>query len=368
MDAVPVRYEGEIIAVLTKEGSPATSRRPGRLEEVYLEAAEKVSLMISEGQFPFKDTPVGEWPRVGDGLFVLEADGKVSWASPNALSSLRRLGIKQNVLGRRLDELGLGDTPATEGLGSRTLIDGELVRGNNHVQLRFMPLLEKGRTVGGIVLSRDVSELKEKDRVISVKDATIREVHHRVKNNLQTIASLLRLQARRLHSGEAKAALEESVLRIGSIALVHETLSAAPGDQADFGDVARRVADMVGEGLLSPDRQIEIKVAGRTGPLGADISTPLAVTLAELLQNAIEHAFPDDRAGTIGIDLSRSRAEVILVVWDDGVGMPENPLEGARLGLQILRSIIEELGGGVEISTNGGTRVEVRVPTLEQRS
>jgi two-component system, sensor histidine kinase PdtaS len=365
MDAVPVRYEGEIIAVVTKEGSPATSRRPGRLEQVYLDAAEKVSGMISEGRFPFTDTPVGEWPRVGDGLFVLDADAKVSWASPNALSSLRRLGIKQNVLGRRLDELGLGDTPAAEALESRTLIDGELIRGNNHVQVRVMPLLENGTTVGGVVLARDVSELREKDRVISVKDATIREVHHRVKNNLQTIASLLRLQARRLQSGEAKAALEESVLRIGSIALVHETLSAEPGDQADFGDVARRVADMVGEGLLSPDRQIEIKVAGRTGPLGADVATPLAVTLAELLQNAIEHAFPDDRAGTVGIDLSRSRAEVVLVVWDDGVGMPENPLEGARLGLQILRSIIEELGGGVDISTNGGTRVEVRVPTRE---
>jgi two-component sensor histidine kinase len=279
MDAVPVRYEGEIIAVVTKEGSPATSRRPGRLEQVYLDAAERVSRMISEGRFPFTDTPVGEWPRVGDGLFVLDPDGKVSWASPNALSSLRRLGIKQNVLGRRLDELGLGDTPASEALASGALIDGELVRGNNHVQVRVMPLLEDGATVGGVVLSRDVSELREKDRVISVKDATIREVHHRVKNNLQTIASLLRLQARRLKSGEAKAALEESVLRIGSIALVHETLSAAPGDQADFGDVARRVADMVADGLLSPERQIEIKVAGRTGPLGADVSNTLFPTI-----------------------------------------------------------------------------------------
>jgi two-component sensor histidine kinase len=365
MEAVPVRYEGEIIAVLTKEGSPATSRRPGRLEQVYLDAAEQVSRMISEGRFPFRETPAGEWPRVGDGLFVLDAEGKVSWASPNALSSLRRLGIKQNVLGRRLDELGVGDTPAAPALKKGILIDGELTRGNNHVQLRVMPLLENGTTVGGVVLSRDVSELRAKERVISVKDATIREVHHRVKNNLQTIASLLRLQARRLQSDEAKAALEESVLRIGSIALVHETLSAEPGDEADFGDIARGVADMVGEGLVSPDRQIEIKVAGRTGPLGADVSTPLAVTLAELLQNAVEHAFPGDRAGTVGVDLSRTRTgdEVVLVVWDDGVGMPETSLEGARLGLQILRSIIEELGGRVDITTNGGTRVEVRVPT-----
>ncbi|HWL66470.1 MAG TPA: histidine kinase N-terminal domain-containing protein, partial [Actinomycetota bacterium] len=106
MDAVPVRFEGEVIAVLTKEGSPATSRRPGRLEQVYLDAAEIVSKMISEGLFPFPGIPVGDWPRVGDGLYVLDGDGRITWASPNALSSLRRLGIKQNVLGRTLDELG----------------------------------------------------------------------------------------------------------------------------------------------------------------------------------------------------------------------------------------------------------------------
>ena len=225
MDAVPVRFKGNVIAVVTKEGSPATSRRPGRLEQVYLEAADRVSNMICDGTFPYPDTPVGEWPRIGDGLIVLGDAGRISWASPNALSSLRRLEVKQNLLGRVLDELGVGETPATESLRTGRLLDGELTRGNNHVMLRVMPLLDQGRATGALVLSRDISELRAKERVISVKDATIREIHHRVKNNLQTIASLLRLQARRLTSDEAKAALNESVLRIGSIALVHEILS-----------------------------------------------------------------------------------------------------------------------------------------------
>ncbi len=362
MDAVPVRYDGKVIAVVTKEGSPATSRRPARLEQVYLDAAEIVSKMICEGVFPYPDTPAGDWPRVGDGLFYLDEEGRITWASPNALSSLRRLGIKENILGRFLDELGLGKTPVGAALRNGRLHDGEFARGENHVVLRAMPLLQDGDACGAIVLSRDVSELREKERVISVKDATIREIHHRVKNNLQTIASLLRLQGRRLQSDEAKAALQESVLRIGSIALVHETLSEEPSDVADFGDVARRVAQMISDGLLLPDRGLEIKVGGRTGPLNAAVSTPLAVTLAELLQNAIEHAFPDGRAGTIGVELSGTEEEAVLVVWDDGVGMTSEPLEGARLGLQILRSLIEELGGRVDIRANGGTRVEVRVP------
>jgi two-component sensor histidine kinase len=303
-----------VIAVLTKEGSPATSRRPGRLEEVYLEAAEKVSAMIAAGDFPFRQTPPGEWPRVGDGLLVLDESGSIQWVSPNALSSLRRLGVKDNVLGRSVDALGLGESPTRKALRQGLLLDGEFTRGENHVTLRVMPLLEGKRSIGALVMARDVSEVRQKERMLSVKDTTIREIHHRVKNNLQTIASLLRLQVRRLHSEEARAALRESVLRIGSIALVHETLAEQTSD------------------------------------------------VGELLQNAIEHAFPNDLSGTVGIEVAQEGDRVIVVVWDDGVGLGEGPLEGERLGLQIVRSLIEEMGGSVSITSDAGTRVEVRVP------
>ena len=363
MDAVPVRHGGRIVGVVTKEGSPATSRRPGRMEQVYLDTAEHVSDMVAAGVFPFPDTPEGDWPRVGDGLLTFDAVGDVTWASPNAVSSLRRLGVAQNLLGRNLDGLGLGTSPVKKAIAMRTLLDGELSRGDTHVRIRVIPLVDNDISVGAIALARDISELRQKDRVISVKDATIREIHHRVKNNLQTIASLLRLQSRRLHSEEAKAALNESVLRIGSIALVHETLSENPQDAAEFGEVARRIAAMVGDGLLLPDRHIEVKVSGQAGPLEADVATPLAVTLAELLQNAIEHAFPDDRSGTVKIELGRDRDDVVLVVWDDGIGISSNVLGGARLGLQIVRSLIEELGGRMTVAAEDGTRVEVRVPT-----
>jgi len=362
MDAVPVRYDGRVVAVVTKEGSPATSRRPGRLEQVYLDAAERVSQMICEGTFPFPEVPDGEWPRIGDGLIVLDEEGRIAWASPNALSALRRLGLRHNILGSFVDELGLGDTPVAAALESRRLRDGELTRGDNHIRIRVLPLLQGGRTVGGLVLARDVSELRQKEREISVKDATIREIHHRVKNNLQTIASLLRLQARRLKSDEARGALQESVLRIGSIALVHETLSESPGDVAEFADVARRIGYMVAEGLVDPDRTIRLEVEGTTGRLTADLATPLAVTVAELLQNAIEHAFPDRSTGHVTILLDRQERDVVVIVRDDGVGIPDGAFEGGRLGLQIVNTLIGELGGTFTIRPDGGTCAEVRVP------
>lgn len=364
MDAVPVRFDGAVTAVVTKEGSPATSRRLGRLEQVYLDAADKVSEMISLGYFPLPETPRSDWPRVGDGLIVLDAEGCVEWASPNALSWLSRVGVKHNILGRPLDDLGIGETPVKRVLAESSVADGELVRGDAHIQLRVFALFNRGGVSGALVLSRDISDIRQRERLISVKDATIREVHHRVKNNLQTIASLLRLQSRRLHSEEAVAALQESVMRIGSIALVHETLSAAPSDVADFGDVARRIVRMVAEGLALPDRHIEFRVTGSTGPLGADLATPLAVTVTELLQNAMEHAFPNGRGGTVTIHLSGTPFHVEVVVQDDGVGLqrPEDISTGSRLGLQIVRSLVSEMGGSIEIAVEKGTKVSITVP------
>ena len=362
MDAVPVRWHGRVIAVVTKEGSPGTSRRPGRLEQVYLEAAEHVSAMICDGDFPFPETPAGEWPRIGDGLFILDGPGRVGWASPNALSSLRRLGVKQNIVGHRLDELGVGEVPVKTAVKARTVLDGELSKGDTHVRLRVLPLVDGVESAGSLVLARDVTELREKERMLSVKDATIREIHHRVKNNLQTIASLLRLQGRRLQSVEARTALSESVVRIGTIALVHETLSEQPSDVAEFADVARRISHMVAEGLIPPDSDIDLKVAGATGPVDASVATPLAVIMTELLQNALEHAFPAAKSGSISVELSRDPSHVVLVVRDDGIGIGAEADSGSSLGFQIVRALVEELKGTLSIESDGGTCAEVRIP------
>jgi two-component sensor histidine kinase len=363
MESVPVRCGDRVVGVVTKEGSPATSRRPGLLEQVYLEAADSVSQMISDGKFPFPDTPPGEWPRVGDGLFVIDEEQKIAWASPNALSSLRRLEVKHDVLGRYFDDLGLSQMPVAMALEMVGLVDEEFVRGGTHVFVRVMPLIENGAPRGALVLSRDVSELREKERLLSVKDATIREIHHRVKNNLQTIASLLRLQGRRLRSEESKAAIEESVLRIVSIALVHETLSEHPSDVAEFGEVARRIGRMVSDGLTLPDRDVRIDVKGEAGSIGADLATPLAVSVTELIQNALEHAFPERAEGHISVGLERSPGQVRITVQDDGVGYKDDVEEGSRLGLQIVRSLIEELRGSFSIrATGSGTEATIRVP------
>ena len=182
---------------------------------------------------------------------------------------------------------------------------------------------------------RDVSELRRRDRLLLSKDATIREIHHRVKNNLQTISSLLRLQGRRLSSPEAKAAIDESVRRIRTIALVHETLSREAGDDVAFVEIVRPLARMAEESLQSPDRPVRFRVAGRRrASCRPPIATPLAVVLTELLQNAVDHAFPEGgRAGSRGRRCWPTTTTTLHVrVVDDGVGLPDGlrPRAGDR--------------------------------------
>src|SRR6185437_13590738 len=119
--------------------------------------------------------------------------------------------------------------------------------GDAVIALRALPLLPGGEHIGAVVLVHDVTELRRRERALLNKDATIREIHHRVKNNLQTVAALLRLQARRMGVEEARNALEESVRRVSSIAVVHETLSGSLDEAVRFDEVADRVLSMITE-------------------------------------------------------------------------------------------------------------------------
>jgi two-component sensor histidine kinase len=196
-----------------------------------------------------------------------------------------------------------------------------------------------------------VTELRRRDRLLLSKDATIREIHHRVKNNLQTISSLLRLQGRRLSSPEAKAAIAESVRRIRTIALVHETLSREPGEDVAFIEIVRPLMRLAEEGLQSPDRPVRFVVHGDGGRLAATVATPLSVVLTELLQNAVDHGFPEGSAGgTVVVQLANDEETLKIRVINNGRGLdPGFDLDAATgLGLSIVRTLVTtELGGTI---------------------
>jgi two-component sensor histidine kinase len=309
-----------------------------------------------------------EPPRVGEGLMVVDGSGKITFASPNAIAASRRLGVYRELVGRDLEEL-TGGASLWSAIQAGVPQGTEVEIGGEVISRRIVPLRLKDKNEGGIVLVQDVTELRRRDRMLMFKDAVIREIHHRVKNNLQTIASLLRLQARRLDSPEAKEALNESVTRIRTIAFVHETLSQASSDFVDFDEVIRGVLHMLQDALGLSDRGIKIDVSGEVGELPAAVATPLSLVMTELVQNAAEHAFGEN-GGSIRVRLDRRDGFMHAEVADDGVGIAEDfSWEGTGLGLQIVQRLVtDELKGDLELHRNGGTTIEIDVPLPEYPS
>jgi two-component sensor histidine kinase len=375
---IPVRWRGETIGVLTRESAPSFGRQPGELERVYVDIFNRFARMIAAGDFPFdaEDAETEEAPRVGDGVILLDPSGRVEYTSPNAVSALHRLGVHANAEGLRLGELGIEETVVRTAFAISGPVTEEIERGPGvTVLIRCIPLIDHGAVTGAVALTRDISELRRRDLLLLSKDATIREIHHRVKNNLQTISSLLRLQGRRLESGEAKQAIEESVRRIRSIALVHETLSREAGDEVPFVAIVRPIVRMIEE-VADDERPVRVEVIGDAGSLPADIATPLAVVVNELLQNAIDHAFPPEldlasKPGVVEVHLRNDGSYLETKVCDDGVGLPPDFSIDATtgLGLSIVGTLVRsELHGTIEISNSDGApprpgvAVVLRVP------
>ncbi|HWG73297.1 MAG TPA: sensor histidine kinase [Acidimicrobiales bacterium] len=377
---IPVRWQGEVVAILARESALSVGRRPGELERVYVEVFDRLARMIAGGEFPFPidDEATAGAPRVGDGVLVLDAIGRVDYASPNAVNALHRMGMYSGIEGMRLDEAGLDQAAVSLAYQTHLPAIEEVTRfgksADAAVVLRCIPLLDHGTITGAVVLMLDVTELRRLDRLLLSKDATIREVHHRVKNNLQTISSLLRLQARRLGDSEARKALEESERRVRSIALVHEILSRDTKDQVDFNDILPSLVRMA-EDLFSGARSVRVSYHGEAGSLQAAVATPLAVVLTELLQNAAEHAFPDGGPTDavvdglppleISVGLERADGELRIEVRDNGTGLPEGFSIGdtTSLGLSIVRGLVDsQMGGTIDMRSDGGTVVIVVIP------
>lgn len=294
---IPVRHRGGVLAVLCRVWSPRTTRRRGTLERVYLELFERLSVMVTDGLFPFADDDdaVEEAPRVGDGVLVLDARERITYASPNAVNALHRASITSAIVGSSLSALGLETSAVDEAFSSQLPVIEEVERRPDVIlMIRCIPLVARGDLTGAAILIRDVTDLRRRDRLLLTKDATIREVHHRVKNNLQTISSLLRLQARRLDADEAEGriALLEAERRIRAIAVVHDILAREATEQVPFDEIIPALVDMIRE-TNTISFPVTIEVSGGLGGVAAEVATPLAVAVAELLQNAMEHAFPE---------------------------------------------------------------------------
>ncbi len=360
----PLTGSGRVYAVLQRDRSGEQPRQAGVLEQEYLNLFDRLIEMLLAGKFPYPGSEIAETPRVGDGVIVLDEWSRVRFLSPNAVSALHRVGIQDARWGRELSQLGLRleAVGRSARLGTAVLEEVEQLRGAT-VLFCCLPLYEGNLVSGYLLLLRDVTDLRQQERLLISKDATIREVHHRVKNNLQTISSLLRLQARRIDDPTAIHALGEAERRIGAMAAVHEVLSKDISEVVEIDEAVAALVVMVRDSV--PHRKdLNVEIRGSAGRVAAASVTPIALALAELFQNACEHGFGERDHLTIICDFERREDCLYVNVLDDGVGMPNDfdPFSSDSLGLAIVRDVVAgQLSGSIEIDSKLGSGTGVRL-------
>ena len=352
--------------------------------KVFRKALRKLQTMIRCGQLrgtedwsPFEEQ---------DGIIFVDSSGIIRYASGIAGNLYRKLGYKDALVKRHLSHLETEDEELRQlALAQNRCIEQESEEADRYWIRKVLPLKSyptplwhwlgflqgsmSPKRYGVIITLHDATESRLQDREIQIKNAMIQEVHHRVKNNLQTIAGLLRMQARRTQSKEARQVLAETQNRILSISVIHEFLSNESADIINVKEVSHKIVDQLRQGVLNPDQDIKFKITGDSISIPPRQATACSLILNELLQNAIEHGFTNNQAGLIHINLEDGGDEAIITVTDNGRGLPEDfQLEQTRsLGLQIVRTLVEsDLKGQLElrdgVNSDEGLSVNITFP------
>jgi two-component sensor histidine kinase len=307
----------------------------------------------------FKETIINQ---LEDAVLIFDKYGFLKLKNYKADDYYRRLGYLEDIQGLHYDNLSLDQTTFSDvkkeySLSPSCPLTTDVKVAGYYYQVKRLFITERDFRVG--VILHDVTEIKDKEAEIVSKSVAIREIHHRVKNNLQTVASLLRIQGRRCENPEAKKSLNESVSRVLAIAATHELLSTEIEAQVDLFDVIHLIASNIQRCFVDcKSINIEMKAA-QSICLDSDRTVAIALIVNELLQNCYEHAFGDCSEGNITVHALLEGGLVTVEVMDDGIGFPVEMRSRESLGLSIVRSYVKDkLKGKLAITSNpNGTTV-----------
>lgn len=301
-----------------------------------------------------------------DGLILVDAQTLITAANNTARHIFHVLGVAK-LIGRRTSSFAINWPLVGSALETGEAVEREMSVQGLDLKVRVLPLVPRPHAPGAIVVVEDVTELKKKDEQLLVKSVVIKEIHHRVKNNLQTIASLLRLQERRAQCSETRQVLRDCINRVNSIAVVHEFLSQQDSGVIDIAEAARGIYDAIMSSMVAPNLRLRTKFTADAVSLPSEQATSVALILNELLQNSLEHGFENRDTGNLEVRFIVQDDHYELCVEDDGWGLPVDfePEHTKSLGLKIIKIMVESDLKGRFILENrpaGGTRACVYVP------
>ena len=375
--------KGRALAAVSIETSLLERERLLRRGKVFPQALKRIQEAVLTGILRGLDrlTPIGEH----DGIMVIDTEHRIQFASAIATNLYGKIGYTGALSKKRLEDLGIDDHGlAFQILEKHECLEAE-IRAHDRIWIkkgiplfsttrrwpRLLPAQDSRWTLSGAMLIiSDVTEQRRQAEELQIKVTMIREIHHRVKNNLQTIASLLRMQARRSDSGQVRQALEEGVSRILSVAVIHEFLAHQDDRVINIRDVSQRIMAQFDEGALDQQKRIRLRLNGPSIYLPTQQATACALIINELIQNALEHGYGQKQVGTVSVRLEDDGSKVVISVDDDGAGLPEafDRAQRDTLGLQIITSLAQnELKGAFElIGRDDGVSATVTFSKLAQ--
>lgn len=357
-NTVPIKNsKDKVIGVLIMEKDITEDLSKNRNMEILSETTEQLSQTLMNLKSPELSNTV-DFNLINDAILIFNEYGISIYANHIAEDIYIKLGYKDKIVGMKFDNLVLSKTSFCKILKENNSILSEVSIGNFSLQIKYAVLKKNNSIYGVVMLIKDITDIKEKEKQLILKSVAMREIHHRVKNNLQTIASILRLQSRRINNEEAKKAFKESIGRILSIAATHEVLAQNGIDDVDIKNILSKIKDNAIRNFVQYNKHIDIKFIGDSFYVDSDKATSIAIVLNELLQNSLQHAFVDKEKGFIDIIIKRGIMYSNVSVIDDGKGFDLDLIKNESLGLDIVKSIVKDkLNGDINIESNrNGTK------------
>ncbi len=347
----------DVIGVLIMEKDISEELRQEEQVEFLSQTAERLSntlMFWSMAGHKFED-----W--LGNGIFVLNRDGKITYVNTIA-AKIYRTHYQIDPLARSFD-FSLINCSGLEEMLQYLQKPVEYTVNNRIYLFQAFPLVSYGELSGCVISVQDITDLRKKEQELNAKSLFLKEIHHRVKNNLQNIASLLRLQMRRSDSELVRQEFASSINRIISIAIVHEVFAYENWDYIDVTDLINRLLTFLIDSTSLPDQAIKTQIESPNLSLRSNQAIPLALVLNELISNSLKHGVSHVNEGELRIIVSEKDSIVSLSVIDNGPGYNNNfsKLPMKKLGLQIVYSLVEEQLGGQFLIRRIGNMTEASV-------
>lgn len=357
-NVVAIKYDEKVIGVLIMERDVTRAYADKRNMQILAETTEQLAqaLMIQNAS---RNNTNHITNYMADAILIADNKGQIIYNNPGAEKLYESLGYRETVIGMHFDNVVLDSSTLTEIRDKEYLEINEVIIGSLALNIKYSIMKQNNKEVGIIIHIRDITDVMNKEKELILKSVAIREIHHRVKNNLQTIASLLRIQSRRITDENAKKAFNESISRVMSIAVTHELLAQNGVDDVDIKDILTNVVK--GAILFSNSMyfKLNVEVKGDSISINSEKATSIALVVNELVQNCVEYAFEGRTEGNIIITIGKGEYISNVIVEDDGIGFQSDKVKMGSLGLSIVEQLIKDkLKGDFQITSgNEGTSI-----------